>query len=574
MRITSAKSLHLPALPQSAVRSIVLASLALCTLWVYWPARNFSFVNYDDDEYIYNNPRVQSGLTLSNVRWALCTTSAANWHPVTWLSLMLDRDLYGQAAGGYHFTNVCLHIFNALLLFGVLLNMTGALWRSAFVAFLFALHPLHVESVAWISERKDLLCTFFMLLSLLTYWRYVKTRGAALYVRTLVYFALGLMAKPMIVTVPLILLLLDFWPLNRLVPYKTNQAARSQVRRLLVEKIPFAVLSAAVCIVTLFVQKTAGSMTAFPLGIRLSNAILSYVRYIAHTAWPVHLAFFYPLTATIKVASVVVCGCALVGISYAAVRAMRTAPWFFVGWSFYVVTLLPAIGIVRVGSQSMADRYTYVPLIGLFVIAAWGIGQLVKGGMFRRTFTVAGAALLLAVVSVSARQQVGCWQDSTHLFRHALSVTNGNYLAQNNLGKVFYSQNMPDSALVHFSEALKILPDYPAALYNTGFILKQQGKPQEALFYLRKAVQSDSNYARALDCLGETYEMLGLGSSAIAEYRRAISCQPDFFAPWYGLSVALFNRGSTDSAILCLDSALLRLPASWEAHYYLRSGLP
>jgi tetratricopeptide (TPR) repeat protein len=569
MCITSAKSLHLPLLPQSAVRAIVLASLALCTLWVYWPARNFSFVNYDDDEYVYDNPRVLSGLTLSNVCWALCTTSAANWHPVTWLSLMLDRDLYGQAAGGYHFTNVCLHIFNALLLFWVLLNMTGALWRSAFVAFLFALHPLHVESVAWISERKDLLCTFFMLLSLWTYWRYARTHGAALYVRTLIYFALGLMAKPMIVTVPLILLLLDYWPLNRLVPYRTNQAARSQGWRLIVEKIPFAVLSAAACVVTLLVQKTAGSMTAFPLGIRLSNAILSYVRYIAHTAWPVHLAFFYPLTVTVNMTSVVVCGCALVGISYAAVRAMRTAPWFFVGWFFYVVTLLPVIGIVRVGSQSMADRYTYLPLIGLFVIAAWGIGQLVKGGMFRRIITVAGAALLLAVVSVSARQQVGCWQDSTHLFRHALAVTNGNYLAHNNLGKVLYAQNMPDSALVHFSEALKILPDYPAALYNAGFTVKEQGKLQEALPYLRKAVLLDSNYAHAFECLGETYEMLGLESLAVATYRRAISCQPDVFAPWFKLSVALCNRGSLDSAIICLDSALLRLPASWEAHYYL-----
>ncbi len=576
MRVAFAKSrkiesylLRPPALPQATVRAVIAACLALGTLWVYWPVKDFPFVNYDDDEYVYDNPHVLSGLTLNNVRWAFCTTSAANWHPVTWLSLMLDRDLFGPTAGGYHFTNVCLHIFNALLLFGVLLNMTGALWRSALVSFLFALHPLHVESVAWVSERKDLLCTFFMLLSLWAYCRYAKTKNGTLYVRTLIYFTLGLMAKPMIITLPLVLLLLDYWPLNRLALYGKNEGLRTSVRRMIVEKIPFVLLSVASCVVTLVAQKASGAVASSPLDFRLSNAVLSYAQYVVHAVWPVHLAFFYPLPKTISIPMVAISSLALVGISYAAIRTMRSASWFFVGWFLYLVTLLPVIGIVRVGSQSMADRYTYVPLTGLLVIAAWGVSHFVKSNVLRRKFAGAGATAALVAVALLARKQVGCWQDSAALFRHALSVTNGNYVAHNNLGKVLYMQNMPDSALFHFSEALKIFPGYPAALYNTGFIVMQQGKPRDALPYLQKAVLSDSNYAHAYECLGETYETLGLESLAIAGYLRAISCRPDLFAPWYRLSIALLNHGSLDSAIICLDSALLRQPSNWEAHYYL-----
>jgi tetratricopeptide (TPR) repeat protein len=560
---------HMNVFLKKNTQSAIILILAIVTLVVYWPVRNFPFINYDDDEYVYENPHVQSGLTIKNILWAFQTSSAANWHPVTWLSLMLDTELFGHDPGGYHLSNLYFHIFNTLLLFLVLLKMTNAPWRSAFVSCLFALHPLHVESVAWVSERKDLLSTFFMLLSLWTYNHYVTTRRPLAYFRTLVYFALGLMAKPMIVTFPLVLLLLDYWPINRLAPRGTNETLRSLMRRLVVEKIPFAILSAAVCVVTLFVQKAAGSMTAYPLGLRLSNAILSYIRYMVYAVWPVHLAFFYPLTSTVDLTMVAISGLALAGLSYAAIRTVRTAPWFFVGWSLYIVTLLPVIGIVRVGSHSMADRYTYVPLVGLFVIAAWGVSQFVKSNVVHRVFTGVGAAALLAVVSLLARQQVGYWQDSSALFRHALAVTKGNFVAHNNLSKMFYEQNMPDSSLFHLDEALKIFPGYPKALYNTGFILKQQGKPSEALPYLQKAVLSDSSYARALECLGETYEILGLDSPAVSCYRKAISCQAGFFAPWYRLAIALCSRGTLDSAIFCLDSALLRQPSSWETHYYL-----
>jgi protein O-mannosyl-transferase len=560
---------HMNVFLKKNTQSAIILVLAIVTLVVYWPVRNFPFIYYDDDEYVYNNPRVQSGLTIKNILWAFQTSSAANWHPVTWLSLMLDTELFGHDPGGYHLFNLYFHIINTLLLFLILLKMTKAPWRSAFVSCLFALHPLHVESVAWISERKDLLSTFFMLLSLWTYIHYVTTRKPLAYFRTLVYFALGLMAKPMIVTFPLVLLLLDYWPLNRLAFGGTKETPRSLLRRLMVEKLPFAVLSTAVCVVTLFAQKAAGSLTAYPLGLRLSNAILSYIRYIAQAVWPVHLAFFYPFSSTVDLTRVAISGLVLAGLSYAAIRAMRNAPWFFVGWFLYIVTLLPVIGIVRVGSQSMADRYTYVPLIGLFVIAAWGISRFVKSNALHKTFTGVGTAAILAVVSLLARQQVGYWQDSAGLFRHALAVTKGNYVAHNNLGKMFYEQNMFDSSLFHLAEALKIYPGYPKALYNTGFMLKHQGKPSDALPYLQKAVLSDSSYAQALECLGETYEMLGLDSPAVSCYRKAISCQAGFFAPWYRLSVAFSSRGTLDSAIFCLDSALLRQPLSWETHYYL-----
>jgi tetratricopeptide (TPR) repeat protein len=567
---------HMNVFLKKNTQSAVILVLAIVTLVVYWPVRNFSFINYDDDEYVYENPHVQSGLTVKNILWAFQTSSAANWHPVTWLSLMLDTELFGHDPGGYHITNLFLHVFNVLLLFIVLLKMTNAPWRSAFVSCLFALHPLHVESVAWISERKDLLSTFFMLLSFWTYNHYVTTQRPLAYFRTLIYFALGLMSKPMLVTLPFVLLLLDYWPLGRFyrdtLAENSNKAywhVRGAAQWLFVEKIPFLFLSIASCCITLFAQKSSGAVADFPLDLKVANAAISYLLYLRNALCPTHLAFFYPFTPNINITIVAISILALGGISFVAIKTMRRIPWFFTGWFWYLATLVPVIGIVQVGSQSMADRYTYIPLTGIFIIFAWGISYLSAGRFFRKAIVLASALFILLVLSVLTRKQVDYWQDSATLFRHALIATDHNYVAHNNLGKVFYSQNMLDSSLCHFSEALKISPHYSIALYNTGYLLKQQGKTADALPFFQKAILFDPNYTHAYQCMGEAYELLGNKALSMTHFRRAIALDHDYFPAWFSLSKAFLNRNALDSAIIFFDSTLVHWPTCWEAHYYL-----
>ncbi len=566
---------------QETLRPIIIAALAAATLWVYWPVQDYPFVNYDDAEYVYDNPRVQSGLTPDNILWAFRSTQAGNWHPVTWLSLMLDHELFGNNPGGYHITNLCLHLVNAILLFVVLLNITGALWRSALVAFLFALHPLHVESVAWVSERKDLLCACFMFLCLWTYGHYVKQQRPGLYGGTLLYFVLGLMAKPMLVTLPFVLLLLDYWPLGRFSRRAAKNTAPASARaggsasrvawQLILEKIPFLLLTIAACCITLYAQKESVAHCA--AGSRIANAVLSYAGYLLHTVWPVHLAFLYPFRSTIPFPLVALSILVLGAISFASAKTLVRAPWFLVGWLWFLGTLVPVIGIIQVGEQAMADRYTYVPLIGVFMIIAWEAARFVSGKPFRKSIVAACAVVTLAALSVVARQQVGNWRDSVALFRHALAVTRDNHVAHNNLGKVFYEQNQLDSSLHHLSMAIGIVPTYSIALYNVGSILKQQGKPGEALPYLQKAVESDSIYTYALVCLAETYELLGNDSSAEIYYRKAIASHGDCFTAWYRLAIGMYNRNCLDSAIACLDTVLGRWPNTWGAHYYLGLAL-
>ena len=566
---------HMNVFLKKNTQSAIILILAIVTLVVYWPVRNFPFINYDDDEYVYENPHVQSGLTIKNILWAFQTSSAANWHPVTWLSLMLDTELFGHDPGGYHLSNLYFHIFNTLLLFLVLLKMTNAPWRSAFVSCLFALHPLHVESVAWVSERKDLLSTFFMLLSLWTYNHYVTTRRPLAYFRTLVYFALGLMAKPMLVTLPFVLLLLDYWPLGRFnrdvssINNKPGPDIHGVSRFLFIEKVPFLVLSLASCCITLYAQKTSGAIADFPLDLKVANAAISYLLYLRNAICPTHLAFFYPFTPNINITIVAISILALGGISFVAIKTMRRIPWFFTGWFWYLATLVPVIGIVQVGSQSMADRYTYIPLTGIFIIFVWGISFIITGSLSRKVIILASAVCILVVLSFFTWKQVGYWQDSASLFRHALVVTDHNHVAHNNLGKVFYMQKMPDSALYHFSEALKISPNYSTALYNTGYLLKQQGKTAEALPFFQKAVLYDPNYTHAYQCLGETYGLLGNEAMSMTNFRRAIALDHDYFPAWLSLSNAFLNRNALDSAIIFFDSTLVRWPTCWEAHYYL-----
>ena len=409
---------------------LVCLFLVIATLAVYWQVRNYSFVNYDDHMYVTQNHNVQAGLTLESITWSFTTIQASNWHPLTWISHMLDCQLYGMNPGRHHLTNVLLHILNSLLLFLVFMRMTGKLWQSGFVAALFALHPLHVESVAWISERKDVLSTFFWMLSLWGYLRYVERPGACRYLLLFFLFILGLMTKPMLVTLPFVLLLLDYWPLNRF-QFGSSGDCNYSIQRpfdfgLVWEKTPLFLLAAVSSVMTYIVQKSGGavnSLATIPFHDRIANAIVSYVSYIGKMIWPDNLAVFYPYPKSILLWKVAGAGLLLVVVSVVIFRMVRTKPYFAVGWLWYIGTLVPVIGLVQVGSQGMADRYTYVPLIGIFVIIAWGVPDFMPKWRYKKIgFTVTIAAIL-AIIMITTRLQIRYWSDSLTLFKHAFEVT-------------------------------------------------------------------------------------------------------------------------------------------------------
>ena len=432
------------------------AALALIAVnvFVYATVWHHDFVAWDDPDYITKNPNVSHGLTWRAAWWALTTGYAANWHPLTWLSHMLDVQLYGLHAGPHLITNLALHIGSAILLFGLLHQMTGALGRSAFVATLFSVHPLHVESVAWASERKDVLSTLFWMLTLWAYVGYTRQPGLRRYVVVVVLFGLGLMAKPMLVTLPFVLLLLDYWPLNRV-----SLGAGQNWWRLVREKLPLLLLAAASSIVTYLVQREGGAvrgLEALPLNLRLTNAAVSYVGYIAKMLWPVRLAAFYPFVRSMPVwwapGSILI----LAVVSLAVVKGARRYPYAGVGWLWYVGTLVPVIGLVQVGGQSMADRYTYVPYIGLFVILAWGLPDLLSGWRYRRIALPVAAAFAVAACMLVARSQVQSWSNSIALWSHAIEVTNDNYRAHSNLANFLSDRGEVAVAIGHYNEALRI----------------------------------------------------------------------------------------------------------------------
>jgi len=445
--------------------------LMILTFATFEQVRTYDFINYDDNRYITENQHVQSGLTLEGVTWAFTTTHAANWHPLTWLSHMLDCQLYGLNPSGHHLTNLVFHIASTLLLFLVLERMTGALWRSAFVAALFALHPLHVESVAWAAERKDVLSTFFWMLTMWTYVHYVERPGFNRYLLVLLSFVLGLLSKPMLVTLPFVLLLVDYWPLGRFQFGRLSGDRRSHtpkssdtgdqksiVLRLIREKVPFFVLCAISSILTIFAQQkigALGSLESYTLGSRIANASVSYVRYIEKMVWPRHLAVLYPYQQMLPIWKVLGSGLLLVGVSVLVIRAVRKHPYLGVGWFWYLGTLIPVIGLVQVGKQAMADRYTYVPLIGLFVMIAWGVPDLLAGWRFRKVVLSISTGLLLSLLMIVTNLQVKHWQNDITLFEHTLAATSNNFIIHYNLGVAFDRQGKTQEAIAHFAEALR-----------------------------------------------------------------------------------------------------------------------
>ena len=564
--------------------------LVVATLTVYWRVGNYEFVNLDDDTYIIENSHVRKGLSRDSVIWAFTATEEANWHPLTWLSHMLDCELFGLNPKGHHLTSVLFHLANSLLLFLIFRRMTGTLWRSGFVAALFALHPLHVESVAWVAERKDVLSTFFLFLTLLSYIRYVENPGFYGYLLIILLFILGLMAKPMLVTLPFLLLLLDFWPLERIrlgqpgnihgppsQPSINGKKPRAQVFRLLVEKIPLFSLAAVSSVVTFIVQKSGGAvgtLEIYPFEIRLANALVSYGRYIIKMIWPQNLAVFYPHPGqSLPMWQAAAAGLLLLAISFAVIRVGRRYPYLPVGWLWYLGTLVPVIGLVQVGAQAMADRYTYVPLIGLFIMIAWGAYDLVRSWRYGKLALTLAATSLLSALIVCASLQVSQWKNSLTLFDHALQVTDNNSQIHNNLGNVLAEKGKLQEAISHYTRALKINPNYGEAHINLGVALASQGKLQNAMKHYSAALRLKPSSPELHNNLGVA--LLGQGHipAAIDHYLAAVQLKPDYAEAHNNLGNALAQQEKLIEAEVHYSKAL-KIRADYpEAHNNLGVAL-
>lgn len=538
--VSGAASAQTLALPTGAW--IAMALVAACAV-AYWSTPGLGFTKFDDPLYVTENPHVAHGLTWSTVAWAFTGGYAANWHPLTWLSHAIDVQLFALEPGPPHVENVVIHTATTVLLFAVLVRLTGARWRSAFVAALFGVHPLHVESVAWVAERKDVLSAFFWVLTLWCYTSYVRKPKLMNYGLVVVCFTLGLMAKPMVVTLPFVLLLLDVWPLRRV---ELGPKWWSTAKPLIREKLPLFALSVASSIVTFVAQREGGTVAStirLPMSERLGNAVIAYASYVEKMLWPAHLAAYYPYPRILPVAEAAIGAMLLLIITAAAVATARRRPYFLVGWLWYLGTLVPAIGIVQVGTQAMADRYTYLPLIGLFIAIAWGAGDVVDHwNQLTMPAAVVAATVLFACVAMS-RTQVAYWQSSATLWRHALDVTTDNYAAHTYYGNALAAQGKTDAAVAEYRQALLIRADYPEAHNNLGPALAAQGKLDEAVAHFREAIRLRPNYADAYSNLGVALASQGRWDEAIAQYTLALRYDPDHARARANLQLALRALG-------------------------------
>ena len=564
-------------LTKSQLFAAISAVLTLGTLALYLPILHNGFINFDDDAYITDNPHVDGGLTWSGIVWAFKSGYAANWHPLTWISHMLDCRLFGLHPAGHHLVNVLFHTANTLLLFILLNSLTGALWRSAFVAALFAWHPMHVESVAWASERKDVLSAFFWMLTLIAYTHYVKIqdnrpradastlqRLNAFYLLALLLFACGLMSKPMVVTLPFVLLLLDYWPLQRFTP--------STLRRIVLEKIPFFALSLAGCVVTYLVQKSGGAVTSNSFSFRIANALGGYVDYISKLFWPVDLAIFYPFPAHGMVFMAVV-GFVLLGFgSVTFILFSRRRPYLFVGWFWFLGVLVPAIGIVGVGSAFIADRYSYLPSIGLFIGVTWGVADFFESRRKKIIPIVAGLAALAACVILTLFQ-VRYWRNNLTLFHHALNVTSGNYVADACLGQALDVLGREKEALGYCQEAVNIDPAYPAGQFFLGEVLWKLNDPTEALPHLKAAANDAQGNSDFQYNLGKFLLEHGQAAGAVSRFNAALADDPDFAEAHNALGKTFLKQGKLPPAAAQLTQAVALDPGNAQYHYDLGTVL-
>ncbi|MDP2984687.1 MAG: tetratricopeptide repeat protein [Candidatus Latescibacter sp.] len=553
--------------------------LILGTLVVYGQVHNYYFINIDDDTYVYENVNVKSGLNPQSIINSFTSThGSCLWIPVTWLSLIVDYELFGLNPGGYHLTNVLFHIINTLLLFAFFRKTTGNTWRSAFVAALFALHPLHVESVAWITERKDVLSIFFMMMALYMYSKYVERPSLRKYVPVIVLFSLGIMAKPMIITFPVLLLLLDFWPFGRfngggkvtLKNSKFMKVAKVTINRIFIEKIPFFMISAIVFIVTLVVAKGGNaliSLDSLSLPQRLQEAVLSYALYIGKMIVPRHLAFFYPYRSeAVPLWEVSCAGLLLMGITVLVIRLSRRFPWYPFGWFWYLVSLLPVIGIFQAGEQSMADRFTYMPLIGLFVMGVWGVSDSIHNWGQKKLILSMLMMVIIFIYGTITWVQVKHWKDTYSLLSHALTVTSKNYLAHQYIGYYYARHGKIEDAFTHFNEALKIDPSFARIHNDLGALLTRIGKYDEALAHFREALRLDPNYAEVHDNIGILYAGQGKTNEALMHYNEALKLKPNNDKVLNHIGILWYNFGNNDKALGYYNEALRLNPNYAEAH--------
>jgi Flp pilus assembly protein TadD len=543
-----------PAAPERRTDLIVIAVLLLCTFAVYARIFGFDFVNFDDDLYMYENPVIRAGLSLANLKWALTAVVASNWMPVTLISHMLDAQLFGVHAGPQHLVSVAIHALAAVFLFLALRRATGIRWLSAFAAMAFAVHPLHVESVAWIAERKDVLSALFWFSGLYAYVRYAEQPSRGRYLAVAGLFALGLMSKPMMVTFPFTLLLFDVWPLRRFEWPKS-----------VIEKLPMFALTAIAAVVSYLVQDSAGATRALPFGLRLENALISVLTYLWQTLWPTHLAVFYPYTAAIPGWQVALAVAIIAGVSWIAIRNLRTRPWLAVGWFWFLGTLVPVIGLVQVGNQAHADRYMYVPMVGLTLMLA-GVPSL------RREVVIAGAALC-AIWMVLTFQQTAYWRNSQMLYEHAIEATSGNWLAEYNLGHYLMDEKRTADAIPHFEAVLRIRPEHYEADNNLGSCLMFLGRKADAVPYFEAALRAKPDFADAHFNLGlDLMALPGRTADAETELKAALRYAPEHEQAHNSLGLLLFQTGRSQEAVPHFE-AITRLHPSAQAEYNLGAVL-
>jgi len=582
--------------------------LTIATLVVFWQVSNCDFINYDDPNYVLNNNHIQNGVTLEGIRWAFTTGHAENWHPLTWISHMLDVQVFGLKSQWHHLTNLLLHLANTLLLFFVLHRMTKARWESAFVAALFALHPLHVESVAWVAERKDVLSAFFWMLTMGAYCSYVEHRQPRKYLIVIFLFALGLMSKPMLVSLPFVLLLLDFWPLQRFQQIRPEQKIRTAIKKpvsgdkqkgkfrkrhsageygktdhpagspfhwawirpLLWEKIPLFALTALSSIVTYIVQQKGGAVASFelfPLNIRFANAFVSYITYIGKTIWPDDLAVLYPYPQLLPAWQVYGAVLLMMAATIMVIWKARRSPYLAMGWLWFAGTLIPVIGIVQVGLQARADRYTYLPLIGLFIMAAWGISELAGKWRYRKEALIVSSTVVLICLCLVTWIQVKYWQNSITLFDHAVIITNNNYVAYFNRGLAYRHLGKYKQALADYDKAIQFNPKYAEAYNNRGVVYSNLGNDQQALGDYDKAIELNPTYAEAYNNRGLAYRHLGNDRLTIRDYDKAIELNPTYAVAYYGRGTAYLHLGNYREAIGDFDRAIEMNPNYAEAYY-------
>jgi Flp pilus assembly protein TadD len=551
--------------------------LVVATLFVYWPATGHGFISLDDPEYVTANAHVQGGLTWDNIKWAFSHPVTGNWHPITIISHMLDYQMFGLKPWGHHLTSILLHAINTGLFFLLLRQLTGATWRSLVVATLFGLHPLHVESVAWVAERKDVLSVFLGLLTLMAYSSYAVGRpGKKIFFGlALLSFALGLMCKPMLVTIPFLMLLLDYWPLRRF----EVEGSRFGVRkfgRLVVEKIPFFALTVAVCVTTYLVQQHAGAMNSLgPItaGNRLEHVLVSYFDYLRELFWPVNLAIYYPYPDHWPMSEVLCGGALLISISWLCIVHRARHPYLLTGWFWFLGTLVPVIGLVQVGAQAMADRYTYLPYVGLFIMIVWGAYEVAMRWRYRQyVLGAAGCATILACAGIT-RHQLGYWQNNVTLYRHAVAVTDDNYYMHYFLGVALFNEGKLDDAIGEYQEAIRIKPDYAAEHYDLGNAMALSGQITNAIAQYQEAIRLKPDYDQAFHGLGTVLGRMGQTDEAIIACREAVRLKPDNAQYHYDLGIILLIANQADGAIAELQEAIHIKPDFTQAQHYLAVAL-